>query len=81
MSTLFILFWLAEWLFVSRYILFLSHIQVNEHRQKLKDLEDLIANLGTSQDTVSDKAFEERLKEAEKAIMDLLRDAENMRGI
>lgn len=55
--------------------------KVNEHRQKLKDLEDLIANLGTSQDTVSDKAFEERLKEAEKAIMDLLRDAENMRDV
>ncbi|XP_069794299.1 laminin subunit gamma-1 isoform X1 [Narcine bancroftii] len=55
--------------------------KVNDHRQKLKDLEDLIANLGTSQDTVSDKAFEERLKEAENAIMDLLRDAENMRDI
>ncbi|GCB72288.1 hypothetical protein scyTo_0006235 [Scyliorhinus torazame] len=55
--------------------------KVTEHRQKLKDLEDLIANLGTSHDTVSDKAFEERLKEAERTIMDLLRDAENMRDI
>uniref|UniRef100_A0A4W3JXR0 Laminin subunit gamma 1 n=1 Tax=Callorhinchus milii TaxID=7868 RepID=A0A4W3JXR0_CALMI len=55
--------------------------KVNEQRQKLKDLEDLIANLGTSQDTVSDKAFEERLKEAEKTIMDLLRDAQNMQEV
>ncbi|XP_060686295.1 laminin subunit gamma-1 [Hemiscyllium ocellatum] len=55
--------------------------KVTEHRQKLKDLEDLIANLGTSQDTVSDKAFEERLKEAERTIMNLLRDAENMRDV
>ncbi|XP_067846571.1 laminin subunit gamma-1 isoform X2 [Heptranchias perlo] len=55
--------------------------KVNEHRQKLKDLEDLIANLGTSQDIVSDKAFEERLKETERAIMDLLRDAKNMQDV
>ncbi|KAJ8274539.1 hypothetical protein COCON_G00091640 [Conger conger] len=50
--------------------------KVNQQRQKLHDLQNLIDNLGSSQETVSDKAFEARLKEAEKAIMDLLREAQ-----
>ncbi|XP_066536763.1 laminin subunit gamma-1 [Hoplias malabaricus] len=49
--------------------------KVNQQRQKLHELQTLIDNLG-SQDTVSDKAFEDRLKEAEKAIMDLLKEAQ-----
>ncbi|KAB5579854.1 hypothetical protein PHYPO_G00199730 [Pangasianodon hypophthalmus] len=49
--------------------------KVNQQRQKLHDLQNLIDNLG-SQDTVSDKAFEDRLKEAEKTIMDLLKEAQ-----
>ncbi|KAM4556041.1 laminin subunit gamma-1 [Fundulus diaphanus] len=51
--------------------------KVNQQRQKLQELQTLIDNLGSGQDTVSDKAFEERLKEAEKAIMELLEEAQN----
>ncbi|XP_022533612.2 laminin subunit gamma-1 [Astyanax mexicanus] len=54
--------------------------KVNQHRQKLHDLQTLIDNLGT-QDTVSDKAFEDRLKEAEKAIMDLLKEAQASKDV
>lgn len=54
-------------------------MQVNQQRQKLHDLQNLIDNLG-SQDTVSDKAFEDRLKEAEKTIMDLLKEAQASKG-
>uniref|UniRef100_A0AAY5EE43 Laminin subunit gamma-1 n=1 Tax=Electrophorus electricus TaxID=8005 RepID=A0AAY5EE43_ELEEL len=43
--------------------------------QKLHDLQSLIDNLG-SKDTVTDQDFEDRLKEAEKAIMDLLMEAQ-----
>ncbi|XP_039858413.1 laminin subunit gamma-1 [Simochromis diagramma] len=49
--------------------------KVNQQRQKLHELQTLIDNLGSGQDTVSDQAFEDRLKEAEKAIMDLLEEA------
>lgn len=55
-------------------------IQVNQQRQKLHDLQTLIDNLGSGQDTVSDKAFEDRLKEAERAIVELLREAESSKG-
>lgn len=55
-------------------------MQVHQQRQKLHDLQNLIDNLG-SQDTVSDKAFEDRLKEAEKTIMDLLKEAQQSKGI
>ncbi|MEQ2259873.1 Laminin subunit gamma-1 [Xenotaenia resolanae] len=51
--------------------------KVNQQRQKLQELQTLIDNLGSGQDTVSDKAFEDRLKEAEKAIMELLEEAQN----
>ncbi|XP_072544365.1 laminin subunit gamma-1 [Salminus brasiliensis] len=54
--------------------------KVNQQRQKLHDLQTLIDNLG-SQDTVSDKAFEDRLKEAEKAIMDLLKEAQASKDV
>uniref|UniRef100_A0AAY5F267 Laminin subunit gamma-1 n=1 Tax=Electrophorus electricus TaxID=8005 RepID=A0AAY5F267_ELEEL len=49
--------------------------KVNQQRQKLHDLQSLIDNLG-SKDTVTDQDFEDRLKEAEKAIMDLLMEAQ-----
>ncbi|XP_030630034.1 laminin subunit gamma-1 [Chanos chanos] len=55
--------------------------KVNQQRQKLHDLQTLIDNLGTSQETVSDKAFEDRLKEAEKAIMDLLEEAQTSKDV
>ncbi|XP_033885276.3 laminin subunit gamma-1-like [Acipenser ruthenus] len=55
--------------------------KVNQQRQKLRELENLIENLGSSQETVSDKAFEDRLKDAEKAIMDLLQDAQNSKDV
>ncbi|XP_007578148.1 laminin subunit gamma-1 [Poecilia formosa] len=51
--------------------------KVNQQRQKLQELQTLIDNLGSGQDTVSDKAFEDRLKEAEKVIMELLEEAQN----
>uniref|UniRef100_A0A8B9RND4 Laminin, gamma 1 n=1 Tax=Astyanax mexicanus TaxID=7994 RepID=A0A8B9RND4_ASTMX len=54
--------------------------KVRTHRQKLHDLQTLIDNLGT-QDTVSDKAFEDRLKEAEKAVMDLLKEAQASKDV
>lgn len=56
------------------------YVQVNQQRQKLHDLQTLIDNLGSSQETVSDKAFEDRLKEAERAIMDLLEEAQTSKG-
>uniref|UniRef100_A0A8C2ZDC0 Laminin, gamma 1 n=1 Tax=Cyclopterus lumpus TaxID=8103 RepID=A0A8C2ZDC0_CYCLU len=49
--------------------------KVNQQRQKLQDLQTLIDQLGSGHDTVSDQAFEDRLKEAEKAIMELLEEA------
>lgn len=49
--------------------------KVNQQRQKLHDLQTLIDNLSSGQETVSDKAFEERLKEAERAITELLEEA------
>lgn len=56
-------------------------VQVNQQRQKLLDLQNLIDNLDNSENTVSDKAFEDRLKEAEKTIMDLLEEAQASKGI
>uniref|UniRef100_A0A672NHM3 Laminin subunit gamma-1 n=1 Tax=Sinocyclocheilus grahami TaxID=75366 RepID=A0A672NHM3_SINGR len=50
--------------------------KVNQQRQKLHDLQNLIDNLDNTENTVSDKAFEDRLKEAEKTIMDLLEEAQ-----
>ncbi|KAM7399997.1 hypothetical protein PAMA_004607 [Pampus argenteus] len=55
--------------------------KVNLQRQKLHDLQTLIDNLGSGQETVSDKAFEDRLKEAERAIMDLLEEAQTSKDI
>ncbi len=53
---------------------------MNQQRQKLHDLQTLIDNLGSGQETVSDKAFEDRLKEAERAIMELLEEAQTSKG-
>ncbi|KAM6918887.1 laminin subunit gamma-1 [Xenentodon cancila] len=55
--------------------------KVNQQRQKLHDLQTLIDNLGSGQDTVTDEAFEARLKEAEKAIMDLLEEAQASKDV
>ena len=60
-------------------MLFFS-LQVNQQRQKLHDLQTLIDNLGSGEGTVSDKAFEDRLKEAERAIMELLEEAQASEG-
>uniref|UniRef100_A0A674JQ18 Laminin subunit gamma-1 n=1 Tax=Terrapene triunguis TaxID=2587831 RepID=A0A674JQ18_9SAUR len=53
---------------------------VAEQRERLQELENLIANLGTGDEMVTDQAFEDRLKEAERDVMDLLRDAQNSKG-
>lgn len=55
-------------------------MQVNQQRQKLQELQTLIDNLSSGQDSVSDKAFEDRLQEAEKAIMELLEEAQTSKG-
>uniref|UniRef100_A0A3Q0T4A4 Laminin, gamma 1 n=1 Tax=Amphilophus citrinellus TaxID=61819 RepID=A0A3Q0T4A4_AMPCI len=49
--------------------------KVNQQRQKLYDLQTLIDNLGSGQGNITDEAFENRLKETERAIMDLLEEA------
>ncbi|XP_059200059.1 laminin subunit gamma-1 isoform X2 [Centropristis striata] len=55
--------------------------KVNQQRQKLQDLQTLIDNLGSGQDVVSDKAFEDRLKEAERAIEELLDEAQSSKDV
>uniref|UniRef100_A0A8C4GIU1 Laminin subunit gamma-1 n=1 Tax=Dicentrarchus labrax TaxID=13489 RepID=A0A8C4GIU1_DICLA len=55
--------------------------KVRTQRQKLHDLQTLIDNLGSGQDTVTDKAFEDRLKEAERAIMELLEEAQTSKDV
>ncbi|XP_017260379.1 laminin subunit gamma-1, partial [Kryptolebias marmoratus] len=55
--------------------------KVNQQRQKLQELQTLIDNLGSGKDLVSDKAFEDRLKEAEKAIMELLEEAQTSKDL
>lgn len=57
-----------------------SFVQVEEQRGRLRDLENLIANIGTGDDIITDQAFEDRLKEAEREVMDLLRDAQSIKG-
>lgn len=47
---------------------------------KLQELESLIANLGTGDEMVTDQAFEDRLKEAEREVTDLLREAQEVKG-
>lgn len=51
-----------------------------EQRQRLQELENLIANLGTREDTVTDEAFEERLKQAEREVTELLHEAQKSKG-
>ncbi|XP_061587599.1 laminin subunit gamma-1 [Cololabis saira] len=55
--------------------------KVNQQRQKLHEIQTLLDNLGSGQDTVTDEAFEARLKEAEKAIMDLLDEAKASKDV
>ncbi|XP_072298063.1 laminin subunit gamma-1 [Eucyclogobius newberryi] len=55
--------------------------KVNQQRQKLHDVQTLIDNLSSGQETVSDKAFEERLKEAERAITELLEEAQTSKEV
>lgn len=62
-------------------LFFLHYVQVADHRVKLQELENLIANLGTGEEVVTDQAFEDRLKEAEREVMDLLREAQDVKGI
>uniref|UniRef100_G3N7R0 Laminin EGF-like domain-containing protein n=1 Tax=Gasterosteus aculeatus TaxID=69293 RepID=G3N7R0_GASAC len=54
--------------------------KVNQQRQKLQDLQTLIDSLGSGEGSVPDEAFEDRLKEAERSIMELLEEAEASRG-
>lgn len=53
---------------------------MNQQRQKIHELQTLIDNLASGQETVSDKAFEDRLKEAERAVLDLLDEARSSKG-
>ncbi|KAM4642244.1 laminin subunit gamma-1 [Discoglossus pictus] len=55
--------------------------KVIEQREKLQELEELLKNLGTGDETVTDQAFEERLREAEKAVSDLLQDAQSSKAV
>lgn len=55
--------------------------KVAEHRVKLQELESLIANLGTGDEMVTDQAFEDRLKEAEREVTDLLREAQDVKDV
>ncbi|XP_018430707.1 PREDICTED: laminin subunit gamma-1 [Nanorana parkeri] len=55
--------------------------KVMEQREKLQELEDLLKNLGTGDETVTDQGFEERLREAEKAVSDLLIDAQGSKNV
>lgn len=51
-----------------------------EQRQRLWELENLIANLGTREESVTDEAFEERLKQAEREVTELLHEAQKSKG-
>ncbi|KFQ75905.1 Laminin subunit gamma-1, partial [Phoenicopterus ruber ruber] len=55
--------------------------KVAEQRERLQELENLIANLGTGEETVTDQAFEERLKQAERDVMELLQEAQNSKDV
>ncbi|KAG9483073.1 hypothetical protein GDO78_009165 [Eleutherodactylus coqui] len=55
--------------------------KVMEQREKLQELEELLKNLGTAGDIVTDQGFEERLRDAEKAVSDLLLDAQGSKDV
>nr|XP_056701417.1 laminin subunit gamma-1 [Euleptes europaea] len=55
--------------------------KVAEQRERLQELENLIANLGTGDETITDQAFEDRLKDAERDVMDLLKNAQNSKDV
>ncbi|XP_070532708.1 laminin subunit gamma-1-like [Ptychodera flava] len=48
---------------------------VDEHRKKLKELRDLIDNIGSNPEAINDEQFEKRMKEVNDTINDLLHDA------
>lgn len=51
-----------------------------EQRQRLQELENLIANLGSREEAVTDEAFEEQLRQAEREVMELLHEAQKSKG-
>lgn len=53
---------------------------MNQQRQKLQQLQSLMDKLSSGEDSVSDQAFEDRLQEAEKAILELLEEAQSSKG-
>ncbi|KAK1879358.1 hypothetical protein KUDE01_027481, partial [Dissostichus eleginoides] len=55
--------------------------KVNQQRQKLQELQTLMDHLGSGQETVSDQAFEDRLKEAERSIEELLQEAQSSKDV
>ncbi|NWX38192.1 LAMC1 protein, partial [Notiomystis cincta] len=55
--------------------------KVVEQRQRLQELENLIGNLGTREDTVTDEAFEERLRQAEREVNELLHEAQKSKDV
>ncbi|KFW86705.1 Laminin subunit gamma-1, partial [Manacus vitellinus] len=55
--------------------------KVAEQRERLRELENLIANLGAGEETVTDQAFEERLKQAEREVMELLHEAQKSKDV
>ncbi|KAM9326705.1 laminin subunit gamma-1 [Gastrophryne carolinensis] len=55
--------------------------KVIEQRAKLQELEELLKNIGTGDETVTDQGFEERLRDAEKAVSDLLLDAQGSKDV
>ncbi|KAM4023143.1 laminin subunit gamma-1 [Anomaloglossus baeobatrachus] len=55
--------------------------KVIEQREKLQELEELLKNLGTGDDAITDQDFEERLRDAEKAVSDLLLDAQGSKDV
>ncbi|KAI8518409.1 biological adhesion [Branchiostoma belcheri] len=54
--------------------------KVDEHREKLRQLRDLINNVGVNPDLINDQKFEERLKQVEELAKDLLNEARKAAG-
>lgn len=54
--------------------------KVNEHRQKLEELRDLLDKIGTNPEVVTDKNFEAKLKAVEEDVKMAIIDAETAMG-
>ncbi|XP_035684796.1 laminin subunit gamma-1-like isoform X3 [Branchiostoma floridae] len=54
--------------------------KVDDHREKLRQLRDLINNVGVNPDLINDQKFEERLKQVEELAKDLLNEARKAAG-